>query len=153
MIQWQIDAFKDLQQVHLAQAAATGALSSAERSYPTSEVRGSGWEWKAVTAQEWWRGATPRLRSGVAAKRSYPTSEARGRGWEDLPHAWGQGRQPGGATPPPSSCGCVGTGGPRGAIPHSRSEGAAVSRYPSSKVRSSGCTLLEQPWRDTPHPR
>ena len=30
---------------------------------------------------------------------------------------------------------------------------AAVRRYPSSKVRSSGCALLEQPWRDTPCPR
>ena len=28
-----------------------------------------------------------------------------------------------------------------------------MRRYPSSKIRSSGCTLLEQPWRDTPHPR
>ena len=37
--------------------------------------------------------------------------------------------------------------------PHSRSGGAAVRRYPSSKVRSSGCALLEQPWRDTPCPR
>ena len=26
-------------------------------------------------------------------------------------------------------------------------------RYPSSKVRSSGCALLEQLWRDTPRPR
>ena len=38
-----------------------------------------------------------------------------------------------------------GAGGPRGAIPRSMSGGAAVRRYPSSKVRSSGCTLLEQP--------
>ena len=29
--------------------------------------------------------------------------------------------------------------------PHSRSGGAAVRRYPSTKVRSSGCALLEQP--------
>ena len=36
-------------------------------------------------------------------------------------------------------------GGPRGAIPHSRSEGAAVRRYPLSKVRSSSYALLEQP--------
>ena len=36
------------------------------------------------------------------------------------------------------------TGGPRGAIPHSRSGGAEVRRYPLSKVRSSGCALLEQ---------
>ena len=28
---------------------------------------------------------------------------------------------------------------------------AVVRRYPSSKVRSSGCALLEQLWRDTPH--
>ena len=28
---------------------------------------------------------------------------------------------------------------PRGATPHPRSGGAAVRRYPSSKVRSSGC--------------
>ena len=33
---------------------------------------------------------------------------------------------------------------PRGATPCSRSEGVAVRRYPSSKVRSSGCALLEQ---------
>ena len=32
----------------------------------------------------------------------------------------------------------MGAGGPRGAIPRSRSEGVAVRRYPSSKVRS-GC--------------
>ena len=28
-----------------------------------------------------------------------------------------------------------------------------LSDYNYLKVRSSGCTLLEQPWRDTPHPR
>ena len=33
-------------------------------------------------------------------------------------------------------CGCMGAGGPRGATPHSRSGGAAVRRYPLSKVRS-----------------
>jgi len=33
------------------------------------------------------------------------------------------------------------------------SEGTAVRQYPSSKVRSSSCALLEQPWRDTPRPR
>ena len=65
----------------------------------------------------------------------------------------GQGRQPGGATPRPRSSGCPGAGGPRGAIPCSRSGGAVVRRYPLSKVRSSGCTLLEQPWRDNPRPR
>ena len=49
--------------------------------------------------------------------------------------------------------GCVGAGGPRGAIPCPRSGGAAVRRYTSYKVRSSGCALLEQPRRDTPGKR
>jgi len=44
----------------------------------------------------------------------------------------------------PKSSGCVGAGGLRGATPHSRSGGEAVKRHPSSKVRSSGCALLEQ---------
>ena len=49
-----------------------------------------------------------------------------------------------GATPRPRSSGCMSTGGPRGATPRLRSGGAAVRRYPLSKVRSSSCTLLEQ---------
>ena len=64
------------------------------------------------------RGATTHSRSGAAAKRSNPKSK---RG------------------------GCVGTGGLRGATPCSTSGGAAMRRYPWSKIRSSGCTLLEQP--------
>ena len=77
-----------------------------------------------------------------AADRSYPTSDVRGRSREDpMP----EGRRPRGATPSPRSGGCAGAGGPRGAIPRSRSGRAAVRRYPSSKVRSSGCALLEQP--------
>ena len=96
-----------------------------------SKVRGSSQECQAATAQERPRGATLCPRSGVAAKRSYPMPEARGCGREEQPHL-----QRGG--------GCTGAGGPRGAIPRSRSEGAVVRRYPSSKVRSSGCALLEQ---------
>ena len=98
--------------------AATSALSAAERSYPTSKVRGSGREFQAVTAQERPRRATqvqgqgrrPRgdtlqTRSGVVAGRSYPTPpgprpeavarrsyprpEARGSGQEDQPHIQG----------------------------------------------------------------
>ena len=118
------------------------------------------------------RGATTHLRSGAATKNvrlgrpgcdgaqarlrratPHPSSGAeagrmpcpRGSGQEELPHARGQGRQPRGATPSPRSSGCVGAGGPRGATPCSRSGGAAVRRYSSSKVRDSGCTLLEQP--------
>ena len=48
------------------------------------------------------------------------------------------------------SCGWAGTGWPRGATSCSRSGQVVVRRYPSSKVRSSGCPLLEQPWR-VPH--
>ena len=71
--------------------AVTSALSAAERSYPTSEVRGSSQECQAVTGQEWARGATPRPRSEVAAaETSYPTSEARGRGQEEQPHLQGE---------------------------------------------------------------
>ena len=80
----------------------------------------------------------PKIKSDTISERSYPMSEARGGGREDLPHAQGQGPRPGGATPPPRSGGCVGAGGPRGAILHSKSEGAAVRRYPSSKGRSKG---------------
>ena len=81
----------------------------------------------------------------VGSLEELPLPEARGCGREELPHAGGQGRRQGGATPRPKSGGCTGAGGPRGAIPHSRSGGAVVRRYPSSKVRSSGCALLEQP--------
>ena len=41
--------------------------------------------------------------------------------------------------------GCTDTGGPSRATPHSRSGGAAVRKYPMSKVRSSSFALLEQP--------
>ena len=125
--------------------------AAANRSYPTSEVRGSSREYQTVTAQERPRGATPGPRSGGAAerrypasevrggdKRSYPASEARGGGWEELPHAQGQGRWPGGPTPGPRSPGCAGAGRPRGAIPRGRSGRTAVRRHPSSKVRSNG---------------
>ena len=54
-----------------------------------------------------------------------------------------------GVTTLPRSGGYAGAGGLRGATPRSRSGGAAMRRYPSSKVRSSSCTLLEQLWRDT----
>ena len=65
-------------------------------------------------------------------------------GREELPHVQGQGWRKRGATPRLRSGGCAGAGGLRGATPRSRSGGVAVRRFPSSKVRSSGCTLLEQ---------
>ena len=91
----------------------------------------------------------PRTRSGTVASREElphaPTPEARGGSREELPYARGQGRRPGGPTPPaggqrrppggptPLRGGCAGA------------ERAAVRRYPSSKVRSSGCALQKQP--------
>ena len=58
-------------------AAATGALSAAERSYPTSEVRGRSREDPMPEGRRP-RGVTPRPRSGGAAERRYPASEVRG---------------------------------------------------------------------------
>ena len=91
------------------------SAGTAEKSYPTSEVRGSCRECQAATAQEQPRGATQPPRSGVAAGRSYPPAQ-------------GQGQRTGRATPPARSGGCTGAGGPRGAIPRSRSGGAVVGR-------------------------
>ena len=54
-----------------------------------SEVRGSGRECQAATAQEQTRGVTPCLRSGAVAGRSYPTPEARGGGQDKQPRIQG----------------------------------------------------------------
>ena len=86
-----------------------------------------------------------RLRWRRSGREELPYVQGRGSGREELPHARGQGQQPRGATPHPRSGGYMGAGGLRGATQHSRSGGAAVRRYLSSKVRSSGCALLEQP--------
>ena len=77
-------------------------LSVAEKSYPTSEVSGSGLECQAAMAQERLRGGTLHPRSGVAAERCYPASEVSG-DQEELPQVRGQGRQPRGVTLPPRS--------------------------------------------------
>ena len=107
---------RQLRPAHFERAAVTGKLSAAERNYPTSQVRGRSQE--DPMPEGWWpRGATP----------------VRGQRW-----------LLGGATPCPRSSGCMGAAGPRGAIPSSRSGGVSVRRYPSSKVRSRSCTLLEQ---------
>ena len=55
----------------------SGALSAAERSYPMSEIRGSGLECQVAKAQERPRGATPCPRSGATAGRSSTASEVR----------------------------------------------------------------------------
>ena len=121
---------------HLAQAAATGAFSAAKRIYPMSEVSGRSRE--DPMPEGWWpRGVTPRPRSGAAAESARLRGGRNSR--EELPPIRGQGQWLGGATSCPRSGGCVGTGGPRGAIPCSRSGGVAVKRYRLSQVRSSGC--------------
>ena len=77
-------------------AAATSALSGAERSYPTSKVRGRSRE-DPMTEGQRPRGVTPCPRSGAATesarlrghrngREELPKSEVRGGGREDLPH-------------------------------------------------------------------
>ena len=78
-------------------AAATGSLSAAKRSYPTSEVRGRSREDPMPKGRRL-RGVTPLPRSGAVAKSSrlqrrrnggeeLPKSEVRGGRREELPHA------------------------------------------------------------------
>ena len=105
--------------------------------------------WTTPRRRSGWRprGATPHPRSGAVARRSYPTPQARDGGQEELPHAGSQGRRLRGATSGRRSSGCTGAGGQRGATLRSRSGGAAMRRYPSSKVSSSflisSCYSLE----------
>ena len=91
-----------------AAAAATGTLSAAERSYPTSEVRGRSQEDPMPEGRRP-RGVTRHPRSGAAAENArlrrrrngleeLPNSEVRGSSREELPHVQGQGQQPRGAT-------------------------------------------------------
>ena len=80
------------------------------------------------------RVVTPEVRGGSQEELRVPESS-----YTRLLVGW----RPRGATPPPRSRGCMGTRGPGRATPCSRSGGAAVRRYPSSKVRSRGCALLE----------
>ena len=62
---------------------------AAKRSYPTSEVRGSGQKCQAAMVQEWPRGATRRPMPGAVAGRTYPTPQGRACGREDQPHLQG----------------------------------------------------------------
>ena len=125
-------------------------ISYLSRSAPAATDRSEAWPWGATRLP---RSGVATKSAGAAAKRSFPTSEVRGGGQEELPDSGGQGPSPRGATQPPRSSCCTGAEGWRGAPPHSRSGGPAVRRHPSSKVRSSSCALMEQPWRDTPPPR
>ena len=113
-------------------------MGAAERSYPTSEVRGGN-------------------------KRSYPASKVSGGGWKELPHApkpeaRGIGREDLPHAPTPEARGggwedqphvlrAMAARAQEGLeeLSHIESGRAVVRRYPSSKVRSNGCALLEQP--------
>ena len=66
--------------------AATGALSAAKRSYPTSEVRGSSQEDPMLEGLRP-RGVTPRLRSGAAAESARLRWHRNC--WEEQPHIHG----------------------------------------------------------------
>ena len=66
------------------------------------------------------------------AERSYPTPEVRGGGQEELPHVQG-------------AVAAQVQEGREELLNVQGKEGRPVRRYPSSKVRSSSCTLLEQP--------
>ena len=72
-------------------AAATGALSAAERSYPVSEVRGGSKECQAATAQEQPRRPTqvPGQGRPPGGATLRPRPEARSGGREDQPHIQG----------------------------------------------------------------
>ena len=86
------------------------------------------------------------------------TSEVRGSSQEELPHVRGQGRWPGGATPRTRNSGCMGAGGPRGAIPRQGQEGqqwaisnperwyceSAVLNMPANLENSAVATGLEK---------
>ena len=93
---------------------------------------------QAVTAQEWLRGATPRLRSGAVAERCNPTSKERRRraerNYSTLKVRRGDSSKVRGDSSKVRSS-------PE-EIPHVQGKeqwlhfaGAAVKRYPTSKVR------------------
>ena len=134
--------------------AATGELSAAKRSYPTSEVRGRSREDPMPKGRRL-RGVTPLPRSGAVAKSSrlqrrrnggeeLPKSEVRGgheRSYPTSEVGGGVGVRPRGAIQRPRSG--VAT---RGVTPRLRSGVAAERSYPVAEVRGGG-------WEDQPPAR
>ena len=100
----------------------------AERSYPSPKVRGGHREYQALSTQEWPRGATPGPRAGEAAERSNPTSK------EQQLHGQRRAKRS-------YSTFKVRRGGHeaitlvQGKEQWLRFTGAAMKRYPTSKVR------------------
>ena len=89
--------------------SATGAFSAAERSYPTSEVKGRSQEDPMPEGRRP-RGVTPHPRSGAAAESARLQWHRNGQ--EELPHIQGQGQQPRGATPRPRPGAAAGRSNP-----------------------------------------
>ena len=116
----------------LAWAAATSALSAAERSYPTSEVRGRIWEDPMPEGRRP-RGVTPHPTSGAAAESARHRNDQ-----EELPYVRGQGQQPRGATQRPR-LGAVA----RRTYPTSEARGGSREDLPHAEARGRG--RQEQP--------
>ena len=111
--------------VVLAWAAATSALSTAKRSYPTSEVRGRSREDPMPEGQQP-RGFTPRPRSGGTAESA--RLRRRRNGQEELLHVQ-QGWQPRRDTQRPRSGAAT-----KGVTLRPRSGATAERSYPTSKI-------------------
>ena len=125
--------------------------AAAKRSYPMSEVRGSGREYQTDSAG--------------TAETSYPTSEVGGGGREEIPRVWGQGRLPeelphvgrqgrpaGGATPRPHAPTHEARGGGQEEQPHV--QGAVAARAKEGLEELSHVEVQEGwRWEDTPRPR
>ena len=101
-----------------------GAQGVAERSYPTSEVKGRSLE-DPIPEGRQRRGVTPYQRSGAASQSARRRRRSKGR--EELPRVRGRGRRQGGATP-------------------RRRPGAAAGRSsPASEARGGGREELPSP--------
>ena len=104
--------------------------AAAKRSYPTSEVWGSGREYQTAMAQERPRGATLRPRSGGAAERRCPALEVRGGNKRSYPASEVRGRD-------------------ERTYPTSKVRGGDEKSYPASEVRGGGREEIPHP----PSPR
>ena len=111
--------------------------AAAKRSYPTSEVRGSGRECQTPMAQErlrWPRGATPCPRSEVTAGKSY-----------SIPLSPRPGAAAGRNNPMSKEWWLRGRRRAYRSHPTLKVRKGSSEDIPLSKVRSSSCTFLEQP--------
>ena len=99
-----------------------------QEEFLTSEVRGGSREELPCIQGQGRRPRVPGCDSAGAAKRSYPTSEATGGSWEEQPHIQG----------------VVAAPAQEGLEELFHIQCQEGWRYLLSKVRSSGCALLEQ---------